>query len=829
MRLFIITVLFFYGFRVHAGEIIRLTRHNLALLPHGKEVDGMPGDWLIRNDKLVAVVGAAVWDREANQMVSSIQGAVIDLTTRAADNDQLVVYYPQGARVDVRSADTIVVLAAHGASVQLKAIRYATAAEPYTAETIYTLRDGETALQVVTEYCNTSGSAIRIGLSDKLRCDNDLESVAPAGEGRLAFIDNKWFHAAYGVARVDGPLYTSGKVDKANLILLGYFIHYAQADSVELAAGATLSLTRYLLTGPDIASLQRRVAAISDHRYRPLTVVTGRRGAFVQATDPHGALVSGVMADSTGKGTMLLDDGNYTVTATAPGHDTVQRAISGLAADSTLQLRLAPLTAVNIRVTGVGGEALPVKVEFRGIDGTPDAYLGPQKRSSGAGNVWYSGGGDFDVPLPPGSYRVIFSHGPEYEAVDKTLVIGRGQHPVLSVVLSRAYSTPHWIIGDLHNHSTRSGDSNADVDGRIVNAAAAGIEFAPATEHNRISDYTPEIRRLGLSRYIASAAGIELSGRPGPGDINHETAFPLRVRDSAYGYGSPHTDRNPYVQMKRLYDYDNGAFKMMQHNHPNIGWLYFDRDRDGVIDSGFGSARITDVLEVREAMLDFPAIIAGKRTSSRLLPWLQMLNLGYRIYGVANSDNHVIGPQTGGMFNFIRAGKDAPSTLDAAAIAREVKKGHVVMSNGPFLDVRVNNALPGDEIIAPGGKVLLDLTVETANWCRVNTVQVLVNGRAEPTLRWTVEANAQLFAAGPRNFHHSVALTLPADAHLIVVAYGENENVGMVNGGKLGKNIPMAMANPVFVDVDGKGFRPNGDLLGFPVPDGKARAAATED
>src|ERR1700748_3817444 len=100
---------------VHAGEIIRLTRHNLSLLPHGKEVDGMPGDWLLRDDKVVAGVGSAAFDREGNQMVSSIQGALIDFTTRSADNDQLVVYYPQGARVDVRSADTIIGLEASGA------------------------------------------------------------------------------------------------------------------------------------------------------------------------------------------------------------------------------------------------------------------------------------------------------------------------------------------------------------------------------------------------------------------------------------------------------------------------------------------------------------------------------------------------------------------------------------------------------------------------------------------------------------------------------------------------------------------------------------------
>jgi hypothetical protein len=29
---------------------------------------------------------------------------------------------------------------------------------------------------------------------------------------------------------------------------------------------------------------------------------------------------------------------------------------------------------------------------------------------------------------------------------------------------------------------------------------------------------------------------------------------------------------------------------------------------------------------------------------------------------------------------------------------------------------------------------------------------------------------------------------------------------------------PFAYNNPIFVDVDGHGFKPNGDALGFPLP-----------
>lgn len=30
--------------------------------------------------------------------------------------------------------------------------------------------------------------------------------------------------------------------------------------------------------------------------------------------------------------------------------------------------------------------------------------------------------------------------------------------------------------------------------------------------------------------------------------------------------------------------------------------------------------------------------------------------------------------------------------------------------------------------------------------------------------------------------------------------------------------LPVAVANPIFVDIDGDGFEPNGDMLGLPLP-----------
>ena len=69
-----------------------------AFAPHGKEVDAIYGDYVLRNDKIVAVIAQPLATRNANMTVRNVGGCIIDLTERNAQNDQLSAYYPAGAR-----------------------------------------------------------------------------------------------------------------------------------------------------------------------------------------------------------------------------------------------------------------------------------------------------------------------------------------------------------------------------------------------------------------------------------------------------------------------------------------------------------------------------------------------------------------------------------------------------------------------------------------------------------------------------------------------------------------------------------------------------------
>src|SRR5690349_15656255 len=64
-----------------------------AFAPQGKEVDAIYGDYVLRNDQIVAVIAQPLATRNANMTVRGVGGCVIDLTERQAPNDQLSAYF----------------------------------------------------------------------------------------------------------------------------------------------------------------------------------------------------------------------------------------------------------------------------------------------------------------------------------------------------------------------------------------------------------------------------------------------------------------------------------------------------------------------------------------------------------------------------------------------------------------------------------------------------------------------------------------------------------------------------------------------------------------
>jgi hypothetical protein len=802
------------------------------LIPSGKEVDAIYGDMVLQNSRLRAVIAKPVASRNANMTVRSVGGCLIDLVARSHESDALSAFYP-GRKKTPFSAWKTVNSDAGGPAV-------VTVTGPDTDSSLqhsvqWILQADAGHLTAISTWKNNSAADLTLIPEDELRQDGGKEEMQKSVEGLQ---DLFWFHdvhwqQAYGIAAEGFRVRVKTSARESVLTW-----ERQDGQPVVLRPGEEFSLTRNIFVNRDYAgvladyeaasgrgdSLQPHVLAVTadgkpvaDARLQ-LKVAGSSRGTVVTGTD--------------GQVSVRLPSGDLDVQVTIAG-----QAYPSTSASGTLNGQPATLIAVNqyrpglvdLRVVDGDQRPIPAKVEFIGRSGTPTPNWGPDSADFFVRNLAYTANGRVQLPIQSGEYELIVSHGAEFHAEFTTLKVESGKTTERTISLPRLVSTPGWISADFHSHSSPSGDNTSSQLGRVLNLAAEHIEFAPCTEHNRVSSYDMHIERLQLQNFLATVSGMELTGSPLP--LNHQNVFPMVLRERIQDGGGPQTDLSPETQMERLAAWDNNSIKLIQQNHPDLGWLFYDRDGNQTPDGGFErSFGIMNVMEIHpiHKLMKFERwdIRGGKPAENHTaFNWLQLLNQGFRIYGVVNTDSHYNFHGSGGLRIWVKSSTDEPGKINPDEIRDASREGRIVMSNGPWLEAAFTAADgTGEEVTAGGdlqassGKIKGKIRVQCSNFLDIDTAMVLVNGRPSPELTFTRTSHPHLFHSDTVRFEHTVEIKLDQDAHIVVLAGHSVQTLGPVFGPDWGTQQPTALTNPVFVDVDGGGFKANRDTLGHPLP-----------
>lgn len=788
-------------------------------LPRGKEADGIIGDFVLRNDKIEAVISGNLPLRRANMSTfygaeGITPGCLYDLSLRGANNDQITIFAPaqqQGTVSWVRVAkdgrdgeamvETVVTAANHDGIARYHQ---------------YQLKHGWQGVRLVTTLVNEGTTAKTVNLIDKwtnfTRTGNALgitwaDAIDPADK------------AGYAFASLDPT---------ANIV---------PGKPYSLPPGESVTVTRFLAVGRSpvealgvVAAQRGPVGNVIGRVRAPGGVAISTAEILVRTAGDSDANVGVVHPDEEGRFVFELPAGRYSVTFTDLGRGDVQEMLTVKAgALAKLEVQMPAAAAVAFNITGENGAGLPCKAQFLALDGTEPANLGPKNRAHGCVDQYHSEKGKFRVPLPPGKYRVIVTRGIEYNHLVKEVTLAAGETVAFTGTLKRLVDTRGWVSADYHNHSTPSGDNTCGTDDRVINLAAEHIEFAPTTEHNRLYDWTPHIQRLGLAAEVQTVPGMELTGRAA-----HFNSFPFEPKPFTQDNGAPVWNDDPRITAITLRDWQGAEpDRWVQINHPDMVKNFTDADGDGEGDGGFrGLAQLIDGIETQnysasEILGGRPFRIAKNREGKdsvqplREFIWLQMLNRGHRYAAMAVCDAHsVYGNGVGGWRMYLPSKSDAPAEIDWRENSRHAKAGHSYLTTGPFLQVTTADGTgPGDTTRVAGTNVKLRVKVQCTDWIDIDRVQVLVNGRARPELNFTRAANAKMFRDGVVKFEETLDVPLAEDSHLIVVAKGENSDLSIGYGtSDQAKIKPIAYHNPIFVDVDGHGFTPNGDTLGFPLP-----------
>ncbi len=832
----------------HSVEISVLTEKNWdRLAPQGKEVDAIYGDIVLRNDFVTAVIARSVSTRNANMTVRNVGGCLIDFTTSRFSNDQLSCFYAGGSgyaysewQVSIEEKDQTLGnhFSSSGKTGEVTVLSKGSGGRP-TVKTTYRLTQSSPTLEIITEYVNDSKKTITLVPTDRIRADGgkELMQKSPNGTTDEFWIDDQFWQQAYVLTAKDARIQSNSNSTNSTL----KYINKKNLDLRSIPPESSVTVKRSLAAGRTRMDATN-AASGSSYRQSAIQLTDSANnevsGAVIEVRE-NGVLQGVLRTGLDGRAVSALPVGNVQLKIIRYGQAIAgaERDVEVASGDDLFELdiKLDGYQPGMLRVVVKDGDgaSLPSKIEIVGINGTKTPDFGPVSGEFAVKNLRYTPNGVIAQPLDPGEYLLRISRGPEYNVEEFETTIKPDKTTQHAITLHRVIDTTGWVSTDFHSHSTPSGDNTSSQLGRVLNLVCQHIEFAPCTEHNRVNSYQPHFDSLDVNAWISSVSGMELTGSPLP--LNHQNVFPLHHHPHRQDGGGPVTDTDVETQIRRVSAWDNGSDKLVQQDHPDIGWLFYDKNGDGKHDAGHADGvAFIDVMEIhpiqrvlQTATLDEMTKEAAK--TNRIFKWLQLLNQGYRIPGVVNTDAHYNFHGSGWIRNWVQCSTDDPAKIDHMEMVHASEEGRVVMSNGPFLLMSATNGsgtkvTVGQDLHAPSKQVAVDVSVQCPNWLSVDTVFILLNGKARKDLIFTTETHPDLFveqgtgSLKTQTFKMHLDLKIDQDTHIVAVTGNTKTTLGPVMGPQWGKAPPAALTNPIYVDIDGDGFTPNKETLGRPLP-----------
>jgi len=464
--------------------------------------------------------------------------------------------------------------------------------------------------------------------------------------------------------------------------------------------------------------------------------------------------------------------------------------------------KIALLGAFSFEVTDAAtGARIPAKLTFTGVDGTRDPAftrgdIGREEEGGiAAYNRFWTGSGAGALPLPVGDYEVVVSRGIEWDTTTSRVRISASAPAELRTALRHVVDTRGWLSADLHVHAAKSSDSRVPMIDRVYEFAGDGVELIVSTDHNVITDYSPFITEAGLDRELTSIIGDELTTN----GWGHFGAFPLPESLEHPGGGAllvhGRAARDFFDDVRRV-----APEALIDVHHPridteigyfNVGQLDGRTDRAGRAGFSFDF----DCLEVLNGYQD-----PERRSIDRVIDdWFSLLLHGHVVTATGNSDTHHLTYNIGGYpRNYVAVADDRPAAVRPAEVARALKAHRSLFTTGPFVRLTVGKAQLGDTVRAPGGRAEAQVEVQAAPWVSVSDVRVYLNGREVERVR-VPPSTARV------RLQRTFQLTAARDAFVSVRVDGDRPLTPVVGDAKRFTVYPLALTNPIFLDVDGNG------------------------
>lgn len=474
-----------------------------------------------------------------------------------------------------------------------------------------------------------------------------------------------------------------------------------------------------------------------------------------------------------------------------------------------------PSGILRYQILDSDGSPCPARLTFIAPDGSrPELFPNDQARPDDLAvrrNVVYTLSGSGAITVPVGTYQVWVSRGMEYEIDSRTIEISPYKEAIWTPRLKRELDTTGWVSGDFHLHTlTHSGHGDSNMPERVISLIGEGVEFAVATDHNHNTDYEPTMRDLGVPDALRAIVGNEVST-----PIGHFNAFPLDADEPIIDPDI--RDGHELFNIIREQKNDFGTVPVVQVNHPRWGGIdYFGSFQLDPVTATTSNTKFSydfDSVEIFNENEGWGYIDAdesdlplGSGSFSVLRDWFNLLNRGYRIAAVGNSDSHDVASELAGWpRNYIASSTDVPHEIDPAEIAANIRSKRVYTTYGPIVDFAVNgvpmggdaNTIPSTQDSRDAGWIDVAMRVRVPTWMACDRVMIVVNGEIVKT----IDVSDRL---GVLRLDTVERLQLSSDSWVSLLVEGDDPLEPIVH--TQGRPIyPWAVINPVWVDVDNDG------------------------
>ena len=663
------------------------------------------------------------------------------------------------------------------------------------ATTYYVLSPGESRVRVLTAFCNKGTETIVTSVGDivdpggesstfnPLGCTNGLGTYNCLADPSTFFgvqsngvaygYRNYTFanprtastNALVSVAGI-GAVIAEAK-DKSGLLTWVDANAMSRPGAFGILAGQNRNYLRDFYVDRDLGAITGSILVNENTAKTRLTV----SAKTFDGTPAPGARVA-VMVAETGRQITLMvaDDSGLAKADVAPGNYLVSTGTQGAALETPTPVEVSSTTAATATVKIGASRTITVNVKdpfnagltakvvivcpFGPCSSRPAAYTHlfeiEEWPSSIQTIAFASAQGLAIIQVPPGSYEVMVTRGPEYSAYPDTFpahgvaVDVTTADATVNATLAHVVDTRGWISADLHVHAVNSPDSTVPNAVRVMSFAAEGVDVLVSTDHDFITDYAPIARELGVQDQIATMIGCEVT----PFDYGHQQTYPVS-RGSEFG-GSPFDwggGDGPSLRLDQLYvglrarDPD----VVIQMNHPRSA-------PGGSLEAlkvntltGASAARPetfrmaahpeATATDTKLFSSNFDAIEAMNGTAASyavLNDWMTFTSRGWVKTATAGSDSHNTFIVTGGYGrSWIRSESDAIADFSSAKLATAVRARQVIGSSGPFITLTARKAgaataaSVGDTLsIAAGDTVELTVDVQAPEWMQFDAIEL---------------------------------------------------------------------------------------------------------